>query len=157
MCIRKMLCHPLSFLKCGMILFWACWFSVAFSSNIFDFLKSLNIMPNDWLFVSHNYSLVAGALSIYHAPEWLAKCIFIGILLFEGVIAVLFWLGFFTHNRSNKWAHVAFTVSAALWAIFLVSEEVLIAYQFESGHLLLFISQIICLLALHFLPSVEIE
>lgn len=141
----------LCFLKGGVILFWAVWFSIAFSSNLCDFLKAFNLLPPSWLFASHNYALIQGVVSIYHLPIDIVTFMFVGILGLEFVICLCFWIALFSYRNGLGWVNKAFTLGVSLWALFLISEEIFIAYQFETGHLILFIAQLVSLIAIHYL------
>lgn len=105
-------------------------------------------MPTDWKFLSHNYALVKGVLSIYHLPEAITTLLFILILITEGIIMCLFWMAV----SNKKWINSAFTVSLFLWAGFLVGEEIFIAYAFEGVHLNLLVAELVSLLAIRLLP-----
>lgn len=141
-------------LKRGILLFWALWFSCAWLSNLFDFLKHFEWISVYWVFVSGNFTFVQNVLSIYKLPPIVAEGLFVGVLLWEGIIAFCFWKAFFTYKNliNLQWVNRAFLFSAALWATFLVTEEIFIAYLYEQTHLLLFLAQLICLWVIHALP-----
>lgn len=146
--------QTLHLLKRGILLFWALWFSCAWLSNVFDFLKHLEWVSVYWAFVSGNFTFVQNVLSIYKLPPLVAQILFIGVLLWEGIIAFCFWKAFvrFKNPINLQWVNRAFMLSTGLWAAFLVTEEIFIAYLYEQPHLLLFLAQLICLLVIHTLP-----
>jgi hypothetical protein len=144
------------YLKLGILLFWALWFFLAFLSNFFDLLKHFSLIPHTWMFASNNYSAVVAVLSIYNLPALFIDFIFSCVILFEGVISFVFWTAFFKFKKSSgkklRWTNSAFMLSALLWALFLLIEEICSAYTYESKHLLLFLGALICLMAIHNLP-----
>lgn len=146
--------NTLHVLKRGILLFWALWFSCAWLSNFFDLLKHLEWISVYWTFVSGNMTFVQNVLSIYKLPPIVALVLFMGVLLWEGLIVIFFWTAFcrFRASADLTWVNRAFLWSAALWAAFLVTEEIFIAYLYEQTHLLLFLAQLICLGVIHALP-----
>lgn len=146
-------------LKRGTLLFWAMWFSCAWLSNFFDLLKHAEWISPYWTFVSGNFTFVQNVLSIYKLPTVVAEILFVGVLFLEGLIALFFWKAFLTFSPGQParliWVNRAFTLSAGLWAAFLVTEEIFIAYLYEQSHLLLFLAQLICLMMIHAIPHEE--
>lgn len=148
--------QTLFLLKRGTILFWALWFFFAWLTNVFSFLKHIDWLPITWAFASSNFALVESVLAIYQLPHLSADVLFLGVLGLEALITLLFLIAFFTfknrHPLPLSWVNRAFTLSAALWALFLVTEEIFIAYMYEQTHLLLFVAQLICLMMISLLP-----
>jgi hypothetical protein len=147
--------NPLFYIKLGCLLFWAVWFLVAFITNFFDFLNLIGWIPPQWHFHSGNYHSLENVVSIYHTPNSLLNLLFALDILAQGISAVLFFIAFFCFWRGIYiWQTIplAFGISMGLWAVFLVMEEVFIAYSFESTHARLLIFEIVCLLMLYLLP-----
>jgi len=92
----------------------------------------------------------------YGTPDLLNNLLFAGVILWEGVAALLFWRSAWTF-RGKKSGHVdlyfAFTASLSLWGAFLIADEICLAYALESTHLRLFIAQLGTLLAIDLLPE----
>jgi hypothetical protein len=145
----------LFYIKLGCLLFWAVWFSVAFSANFFDFLNMEKELPLEWHFLSGNYQALATVLNIYHTPHGLLNTLFILDISIQAISAILFFVAVIYFLRAVcvwQTVNLAFGISMALWATFLVMEEVFIAYPFEATHVRLIVFEMICLLALHLLP-----
>lgn len=145
----------LYYFKSGLLLFWGCWFSLAFTTNVLDFLHVLGYLPGDWLFRSGNYQLLHGVIDIYHTPEYILNLLFTCDITVQGLSAILFVTAAYSYWRRRSWRFInlAFMLSIALWGVFLLMEEVFLAYHFESVHGGLFQFELISLLAMHLLPE----
>ncbi len=143
-------------LKRLLLLFWAVWLSVVFLSNLADAGKALGLLGESWAFASGNWKLLQETTARYRIPAAVNVILFSGVLLWEGVAAVLFWrAGWSFRGRSSarKSVYVAFTISLLLWGAFLIADEVFIAYTLESTHLRLFVAYLVTLLAVDLLPE----
>ncbi len=144
-------------LKLGIIIFWALWFSLATFTNIVNFLNQFGWLAPNWRVMSHNFALIQGVVSIYSLPQYIVTAMFITIIIWECVISSIFWLAawqfFLSDCKKINNVNLAFTLSIFLWAGFLVAEEFFIAYQFEQLHLILLVSQLICLMAIQLLED----
>lgn len=146
----------LFYFKAGNLLFWAAWFSLAAITNILDFAFALKVLPTDWHFRSGNYLLVAGSFSIYHVPSWLMNLMFSGLCLIQSCAALVFFAAFFLYIRGQSaWRFInwAFTISIGLWALFVIMEEIFIAYAFEGTQRQLIILELVSFMSLHLLPD----
>lgn len=123
-------------IRAGLLLFWALYFSIIWLSNSTDALKALTLLPADFRFVSGNYSLVSKVVGIYRATAGLAGLFFAGVILWEGIGAVLFWRAFVStlrqSGRNRVLAYQAFGVTIGLWATFIFTDEVFLAYEFPG-------------------------
>src|SRR5689334_7007311 len=84
--------RPIIFLKRGLLLFWAVWLSVVFTTNTLDGCKALGWLDPNWPFASGNYHFLAETTARYGIPGWLNGLLFLGVIVWEGTAAVLFWL-----------------------------------------------------------------
>jgi hypothetical protein len=144
------------FLKRILLLFWAVWLSVVFLSNLADALKGLGLLGDSSAFASGNFKFIRETTARYGTPDLVNALLFAGVILWEGVAALLFWRAGWTFQRKKsgrKVLYCAFTASLLLWGAFLIADEVFIAYPVESTHLLLFIAQLVTLLAIELLPE----
>jgi hypothetical protein len=142
-------------LKSLLLYFWAIWFSVVFLSNLADGAKGLGLLDDSWAFASGNLKFIKETTGRYGTPDWLNAILFGGVILWEGIAAVLFWRAGWTFRggiRAQKAVYLAFTVSLLLWCAFLIADEVFIAYPVEAVHLRLFVAQLVTLLAIELLP-----
>ncbi|GAB3916347.1 hypothetical protein [Larkinella terrae] len=119
-----------------LLFFWAGYFSIVLCSNTGDALKVLGWLPANWIFVSGNYEMVRSVVGIYHPPSWLAGIFFAGVIGWQAIGAVLLWRAFGTvvqQTPGQKAAvYRALTVTIALWAAFLLSDEIFLAYEIPS-------------------------
>jgi len=142
--------------KHGLLLFWALWLTVITLTNLFDGLKAAGALPSGWRFVSQNFDRVVQAVAVYGAGTRLATVLFGGVILWQGLAAVLFWYAAVGSLQVGGilWpaADLAFTVVLALWAAFIVAEEVFKQYRTEISHVLFFTVQLVSWLALYRLP-----
>ena len=79
------------------------------------------------------------------------------MIVWEGVGAALFWRAF---GRTTPGvavdphaAHPALTVSLALWAAFMIADELFIAYPVEASHMHVFTAQLASLPLLQLVPE----
>ena len=144
-------------LKQCLLLFWALWFSVAWLANVCDGLHACHRLGAGWKFVSGNYALLVETTRKYHPPPWLTAVLFVGVLCWEGGAALLFWCAFGAfhgvHQPGAQTLYPAFLVSLALWAAFLLADELCLAYETEATHLRVFVAQLVSLLVLTVLPE----
>lgn len=141
-------------LKQGAILFWTIWLGLVFAGNLCDFLKYLGVLNKAWKFASGNYELIHKTTDVYHLPETAVRILFGGVLIWEALATVL--MGAALISFSGEMTGVvttAFGVSLGLWAAFLISDEVFVAYPMEGVHFPIFIAQLMTLLALYLLPN----
>jgi hypothetical protein len=110
--------------------FWAVWFTVVTASNIADALKGAGMLPEGWRFASGNLEQVAAVTSIYGVPRWAVEVLFVGVIVVELVAAALFWRSLFMRDAELRQMQLdrAIAVGAALFAGFLLADEVFIAY-----------------------------
>lgn len=144
-------------LKRGLLFFWAAWLTIVFLTNLFDLMKQLGILDEGWLFASGNYGFMVATTAPAGTPEAIVTLLFVGVIVWEGVAAGLFWRAFagFRGERSQALPRIntAFAVSLALWAAFMLADELLMAYEVEAVHMRILTSQIVTLLAIHLLPD----
>lgn len=144
-------------LKQGILLFWALWVSIAWLSNLCEALKACRWLGAHWKFVSGNYTLLVETTQKYRPPFWFTALLFGGILLWQGGSALLFWCAVVTfqgmQHPGEPMLYRAFFVSLALWAAFLLADELFLAYPTEDTHLRVFIAQLVSLLAIALLPE----
>jgi hypothetical protein len=144
-------------LKLGLLSFWTAWLAIVFFTNLCSGLKALGILPETWKFASQNFRAVAGATSIYHAPRWVPGFLFTGVIVWQLAAALLFGWAFVSSVKaaSLAWApvHAAFTMALALWAAFMIADEICKQYDTQSSHVSFFTAQLMTLVSLHILPS----
>jgi hypothetical protein len=96
-------------------------------------------------------------VSIYSAPPWLPRALFLGVVAWQLLAAALFGCAFLSSLQAGALdAHatnVAFAAGLALWAAFMIADEITIKYAYEQSHELLFIARLATLVALHVIPT----
>lgn len=144
----------MNLLKRSLLLFWAVWFTIVFLTNAFDAAKAAGLLDESWMLASGNYGFITATTARYHTPAWMNAVMFAGVILWEGLAALLFWRASFKRlGEPGRSARVAaFTVSLMLWAAFMIADEIFIAYQVEAAHVRLFVAQLATLLAVECLP-----
>jgi hypothetical protein len=143
-------------LKRLLLLFWAVWLSVVFFSNLADAAKGLQLLDESWAFSSGNLKAINDVTGRYRIPGWANGALFAGVILWEGIAALLFWRAGYVFQDRGSGRHAvysAFTVSLLLWGAFLVADEAFIAYALEGTHLRLFVASLVTLLAIDLLPE----
>ena len=137
-------------LKSGVLLFWALWFTIVALTNVFDALKAGRVLPGGFTFASGNWELMLKVTAVHATPVALVGILFLGVVAWETLAAVLFWRAWALGGRGGV---AAFTVGLALWAAFVLADEIFIAYTLEAGHLRLLGLQLLSVLALRLLPD----
>ena len=141
-----------SFIRNGIVAFWAIWFAVVFAGNVCDGLKAATILPQQWPFASGNYAFMCGVTQPFHVPEALPVIMFAGVVAWEGIATVFFFrAAYLSWCKSNSARHAtqsAFAIGLALRAAFAIADEVFIAYAVEATHMRLFTAQLVSLLYL---------
>jgi hypothetical protein len=147
-------------IKRGLLFFWALWFSLVLATNVADGMKALGLLPDTWPLVSGNYAFVKKVMSIYSTPVWLVGTLFALVVLWEGLATLLFWRAFIQFDGVDQpglaTVYAAFAVSLALWAAFIVWDEILLVYQttnLEAVHLGILTAQLMTLVAIRALPD----
>lgn len=147
----------LSILKHLLLAFWTAWFAVVALTNLFGGLKAAGRLPARWKLASTNYEAIVKATAAYAPPRWVPPLLFGGAVLWQAAAAVLFAWALAASLAGGslrlELATVASTAAIALWAAFMLADEITLKYEFERTHELLFLSQLATLLALHGLPG----
>lgn len=141
------------YIKIGILFFFSLWFSIAFLSNFIDLLNSIGI-TNEWRFHSGNYDAVKKTIQIYNAHQNILNFLFYSDILIQATSALLFFAAFLSFFiKRNAWPLInsAYGISMALWATFLIIEEIFIAYSYEAAHIRLLLLELVSFLLLHLL------
>ena len=134
-------------MKAVLLLFWAVWFSVVTLTNVGDALKHLGVLPAGFSFASGNFAFLQTVTAIHHTPVFLVALMFAGVILWEGLAAVLFYRAFAKDRAASADASstttLAFTVSAAFWGAMMIASEAFISYDVEATHMRLLIASLV--------------
>jgi hypothetical protein len=145
--------RPALVLKRLLLLVWAAWLTVVLATNVADGCKALGLLGEGWAFASGNYRFLAETTARYGPPAWVNEVLFLGVVVWEGLATLLFWLAFAGGPSRRRTLYAAFTAGLTLWGAFLVADEVCIAYPVEGTHLRLLTAQLVTLLAIELLPG----
>ena len=137
-------------LKSGVLLFWSAWFTIVALTNVFDALKAGRVVSPGWTLASGNWDLMLKVTAVHGTPVVIVGLLFLGVIAWEVTAAVLFWRAWAAGGRGGL---AAFTVGLALWAVFVLTDEIFMAYTIEAVHLRLFALQLLSVLALRLLPD----
>ena len=97
---------------------------------------------------SGNYALIQETTARYATPSWLLPPLFAGVIAWEALSCILFARAWSSGPAFHAAARLAYTVSLALWATFLIVDEFFIAFQVAAAHVRLFTAEIACLVYL---------
>ncbi len=139
-----------SWIPLGLLIFWAAYFTIVLVMNACDALKAFGLLPQKWKFASGNYHLIRKATQTYRAPAWLDRVLFLSVIAWQTLAAVLLWLAV------DGWpglpaVDTALAVGIALFAAFILVDEIFKEYKSENDHMLIFAAQLLTLLAIHVL------
>ncbi len=150
----------LTWIKGLILIFWAAWLSVVASTNILNALQALELVPATFRFVSGNWAWINQVMDPLGLPRGLQAFLFAGVIGWESIAAVCYWRAVGAY-RGRTLSHepevlLACFVNLALWSVFQVLDEVVLAFQPEAVHRAIFVAQLAALVVL-WLPSDPIE
>lgn len=144
-------------MKLGLVIFWALWLGLVLLNNVLDGLRALRVVPPYWKFASNNLQVIREAAGRYQVPRWLPEVLFLGVVLWELGILILFGLvvvrSLTTEELALGTINAAFAGSIALLAAFIIADEIFQLYDLEHTHVLLLIAQVVTVLAVHLVPA----
>jgi len=128
--------------------FWCLYFAVVSLSNLTDLLRSLHLLPAEWAWVSGNLAFITTSIAKIGIPPALSPLLLAGVIVWQVVASFLFWRAL----RQGDGASIGppFVVSIALWATFILLDEILLIFETgaEATHLRLFIAELVSLCVL---------
>jgi hypothetical protein len=145
-----------AWIKRGLLLFWALWYSVVVTTNVLNALQALGILPAGFKFVSGNWEWINRTMNPLGVPIMLQAFLFAGVIVWQILCAILFFVACarfrdrrFVEEKESLWACA---VALALWGAFQVLDEVFLAYDPESVHRVIFIETILTMMFLQLMP-----
>jgi hypothetical protein len=149
----------LSYIKRGLVAFWALWSSLVFASNLTDGLRSLGLLPSSFPFASGNYLAIVDVTQIYGTAPMIAAALFLGVLGWDALNVFLFWRATSDGegSRAGRFGKVdtAFAVGLTLWGALMLADELFLSYNvgpFEETHRSIFVAMLVSFLAVRLLP-----
>lgn len=142
-------------IKRALLLFWAIYLTLVFTTNVLDAAKALGLLPQAWKFASGNYAFLVATTSRYGAQTEVNAVLFAGVVGWEGLAAFFFWMAMI-YFEQRTYIYPAFGVGLGLWAAFVIADEVCIAYPVSATHWRLFTATLVTLLAVELLPDKKV-
>lgn len=143
-------------IKRGLLFFWAGYYTIVCFTNLLDAFKAHDLLPVAWNYVSGNFAMIQNVVNIASFPGVITSVLYFGVILWEGIIAILFWRALVQYNNADfSKVNTAFAMSIALTAAFILVVEGFIA--FEKINIMIFFSllltSLLSLLAIRVLPE----
>jgi len=145
-----------AWIKRGLLLVWALWYSVVVTTNVLNALQALGILSASFKFVSGNWEWINQTMNPLGVPIALQAFLFAGVIVWEMLCAILFFVACarfrsrtLEEEKGSLWAC---TVALALWCAFQVLDEAFLAYDPESVHRVIFIETILTMMFLQSMP-----
>ena len=92
------------------ILFWTIWWLIALWTDAVGGLAHIGVLNRSWA-PDTNYPFLVDSLKMYHVPIWLPGVLFIGILLWSALSALLFlWATMGLMKNSEIYSIINFMV-----------------------------------------------
>lgn len=147
--------NGLPIIPIGLLAFWALWLTLVFLTNLLDGLKVAGVLPESWPVASGNYRAIRDVTDGYGVPDRAVGLLFAGAVAWELAAAVLLWRAVLTFGGAGGFGptYLAFAASLALWAAFILADEVFSAYDMSRTHWVIFSAQLLTLLAVVLLPA----
>ncbi len=141
------------------LLSWAGWISVVWTTNVLDLLRHLGVLPSSWGFASGNLAWIISTTQIYAAPEWMNILMFVGVIVWEGLMVIQFWRAVIAGDTGSRQAHArfGFILGVGLFGAFTIADEIFLAYETEATHFRIFIALLVSVVAVSLLEPVTTE
>jgi hypothetical protein len=144
-------------IKRGLLLYWSLWLTVVFAMNVFDGLQALGVIDKGWSIASGRFALISASTGIYGSPAGAHGALMLGVIVWEGFAAGVFWGAFHKFhglkNANRRALAVAFVLALSLFATFLMADRFFVNHLYEATHLKIFVAQLASLLSIYLLPE----
>ncbi|WP_170328581.1 hypothetical protein [Ruegeria arenilitoris] len=144
------------FFKQSLVIFWFLWWAIAFLTDFVGGLELLGMTSTPW-FDGHNYPFLVKTLEQFGSTTAINVTLFIGIILWALLSAVMFLLAAMTpYARKDVWlkrVDMAFVVSMGLWLAFFLADQTVMKFDLEENHMVQGGFQLLCYLTIHLLPD----
>ncbi|MFB6283120.1 MAG: hypothetical protein ABEK59_04195 [Halobacteria archaeon] len=118
--------------KLGLLAFLFVWIGIVTVTNIINGLDILGLAGGDIPFSSGNYEMMRDKASHLNPPEFLLGALFVGVIIWEFVIFLLF--GNAIRNYCHRNVTQAYGVSFGLFAGFIIIDDIIGAFGIENSH-----------------------
>lgn len=139
-----------------LIIFWTLWWLTTLWTDVVGALAHMGWIQASWA-PDTNYPFLVQVLKMYHVPDWFPPFLFIGIILWSLISALLFcWASLGLHHKQEIWmqrAQCAFILSLSLWFVFFLSDQMIMKFDLEENHMVQGGFELLCYLALFVLPE----
>lgn len=126
--------------RCGLAVFWTCWYALVAGSNTCDVLEAWGALPEAWSWTSGNLAAIRQATGITDPEAWQPKALLGAATLAEGLLSLAFaraWRG----QRARL--EGALMGGGALWGCFLIADEICAFYLSAGTHLGLLLAHLL--------------
>lgn len=146
----------LNYIQHGIILFWALWFSLVFTSDFTNFLQKIRFLPETFTFSSKNYDLVGKSLSTYGIQHpRLTLWLFSIVTVWAFLTAISFWIAFFASKSIGIYiSYFSFLLSLSMSACFMLWHEIFLQYDLEHSLMIRFGFQLITLMLFMYISNI---
>jgi hypothetical protein len=140
--------RDLGLLRPGLAAFWAVYFGLVAGSNLTDLLGGIHLLPAGWGWRSGNLAFIAQSTGRLGVPGPLNLLLLAGVVAWQAAAMVLFARAAVRPDAGRL--APALLVSLALWATFILLDELLLIFETgaEATHLRLFGAELLTVLVL---------
>lgn len=127
----------------SLLLFWSLYFAIITLSNLADLLRHAGALSSRWSWAYGNLAFIASSIARVGAPPSLAPPLLAGVILWGALGALLFARAAAGQDDQARVAS-AFAASLALWATFILLDEVLLIAEtgVEATHFRILIAEL---------------
>jgi hypothetical protein len=138
----------LNLVSAGLLLFWAIYFSMAGTGNVFDTLTQHGYKGKYFRFSSKNYELLETVAKKHNSSKGAVNFLFTIIMSLELLSALLYFASFALYVEGQSFlTSYAFFAGMALFAGLVLGNEAFIYYDDEEEHVVMLIAQLVSYLA----------
>jgi hypothetical protein len=135
--------------------FWGLWLAIVAASNTANALRTLGVLPRGFPFASGNLQLIETTLAAYSPPPAVVWLLFAGVIAWQAVASALLWrVAARLRHGDARGVEVAYAAAMGLFAAFMVTDELLIAYALQGTHLACFTALAVTFLVVREPPAV---
>jgi len=138
-------------IKRGLLLYWALWCSVIFATHAIFELKAFGLIR------FADLPLLSSSTAIYGAAAGEHGVWSIGVVVWEGAAAVVFWIALrkFRGRKSSQTAALAapFALAFSLFAVFVIADHLFLNSAYQAMHLRIMAALSVSFLVVFFLPE----
>ncbi len=116
----------------GLLVFWSLWITLVATTNALDALVQLGVL-SEGSWASGNYAYMVEVTSELPFPRARVGVLFAGVVAWEAIAMCLCWRAALRPDLPDR-SYAAFGALLGLMAVFILADEVFIAYGLEHTH-----------------------